>query len=465
MKSTLLFIKNIIAICLLACLFTSCANIIPPGGGPKDSLPPNLVASLPKDSSINFSSKKIVLTFNEYVEAREIQQNLVVNPLPTILPVVDFKLKNVTVLLKDSLEPNTTYSINFGSAIKDVNEGNIAKNKTYVFSTGKTIDNSSIKGKVIVAKDGKVDSTLVVVLHPNLADSAVVKLRPKYLTKLDGQGNFLFNNLPKKTFNVFVLPNDYSKKYDDSTKLFGFLNEAVLASDTSKNVTLFAYREIEPTEQKQAPKQEESGKKNKEDNRLKLTTSLINNRFDVLDSALQITFNRKIILKNKEAIVLLDTNYKKLNDYSLSIDSLSKTISIKNKFELATNYILIINKESVADTNAVTLLKSDTIKFSSFKESDYGNIKLRISTIPVNAVLQVVKDGKVQVAYPITSKEIKRKLFKPGEYELQVLLDENNNGIWDAGNYKQKKQPEKVLPIKTKMIVKANWDNEMDVNW
>jgi hypothetical protein len=459
-------IKNFFLVIISPILLASCANIIPPTGGAKDTLAPVLIASFPKDSTLNFSSKKITLTFNEYIEAKDIQQNLLMNPVPVNQPSVDYKLQNVIVTLKDSLEPNTTYSLNFGNAIKDINEGNIAINKTYIFSTGKTIDKASIKGNIILAKDGKVDSSLIVVLHPNLNDTAVVKLHPRYLTKLDGKGNFKFNNLPNKTFNVFVLPDDYTKKYDDSTKLFGFLNQAVLASDTTPKITLYAYREVEPVAPKQTTaKQDENGKPVKEDKRLKYATNLTSNRFDVLDSTLQITFNRKIMLKNNDSIRLLDTGYNKLNGYTLQLDSVTKTLRIKHQFALNKNYILIIDKNAVADTTGITLTKADTIKFSSFIEEDYGNIKLRMNSPVSNGVLQILKDGKLQVSYVITSKEIKQKLFKPGEYDLQVLLDENNNGVWDAGNYKQNKQPEKVLPIKNKLVVKANWDNEMDLNW
>lgn len=445
-------------------LLSSCANIIPPSGGAKDTLAPILIAAYPKDSSINFASKKIILTFNEYVEAKEIQQNLLVNPLPKNQPIVDYKLHNVYVTLKDSLEPNTTYSINFGNAIKDVNEGNAATNKTYIFSTGKTIDYNSISGRVILAKDGKIDSTLIVVLHPNLNDSAVIKLKPKYLERLDGNGNFKFNNLPNTAFNIYVLPNDYSKKYDDSTKLFGFLNNNIVATDTTKNIVLYAYKEAELLQKIITQKLDESNA-TKEDKRLKYTTTLLANKFDVLDTALQISFNRKIIIKSKAAVTLFDTSYNPINDYNYSLDSLGQTISLKNKFSLNTNYILLLNKDAFADTNGITLSKSDTIKLATFKEADYGNIKLRISTKTTNTVLQIVKDGKLRMSIPITSNVIKQQLFKPGEYELYILQDENNNGLWDTGNYKQKRQPEKVIPIKNKLLVKANWDNEMDISW
>ena len=443
---------------------SSCANIIPPSGGAKDTLAPILVAALPKDSSINFKAKKIILTFDEYVEAKDIQQNLLVNPLPKNQPTVDYKLHNVYITLKDSLEANTTYSINFGNAIKDVNEGNIATNKTYIFSTGNTIDKNTIKGKVLLAKDGKIDSTLIVVLHLNLNDTAVVKLKPTYLVRVDGSGNFKFTNLPNKAFNIFVMQNDYSKKYDDSTKLFGFLNNKIIATDTNKNLLLYAYKEAEPIVKNNQPKPEES-KATKEDKRLKYTTNLIANRFDILDTAFQIFFSRKIVIKSKEAITLFDTSYNLINSFNTVLDSSGQTLTLKNRFSLGTNYILILNKNNFADTAGVALSKSDTIKFTTFKEADYGNIKIRINTKSTNAVLQIVKDGKLQMAIPIVSKEIKQKLFKLGDYELFILEDENNNGIWDTGNYKQKRQPEKVIPIKSKLLVKANWDNEMDISW
>ncbi len=463
MKFISILFSRLIVIVVIANFATSCANIIPPSGGPRDSLPPNLVMAFPKDSSINFSSKKITLTFDEYVEAKEMQQNLVVNPLPINLPVVDYKLRNVFVTLKDSLEPNTTYTINFGNAIKDVNEGNIAKNKTYIFSTGKTIDHYNVKGKVILAKDGKVDSTLTVVLHANLNDSAVVKLRPRYLAKLDGAGKFSFTNLPKATYNIFVLPNDYSKKYDDTTKLFAFLNEPINTVDSIANYTLYAYREAEPATNVAAPQSAEG--KEKGDKKLRYSTSLVNNRYDVLDSSLQILFNRKVVFKSKNAIQFLDSNYQPVKETVMSFDSTATHLTIKTKVSLETKYYLLLNKDSIADSTGVTLTKNDTIKFFSFGENDYGKIKIRCSQPAKNAVLQVLKDGKIQNSFAIVSREIKQDLFKPGEYELRVLIDENNNGIWDAGNYKQKRQPEKVMPVKTKLLVKAKWDNEMDLTW
>ena len=190
----------------------SCANIIPPAGGPRDSLPPVLVQSLPKDSALNVRPKLITLTFNEYVSVNDIFQQLVVNPAMNSQPQVDYKLRNVTIKLKDSLLGNTTYSFHFGDAIRDVNENNIARNFSYTFSTGPRLDTATYSGKVLLAASGKADSTLLVVLHKDLSDTAIFRLKPPYYTKLNGKGEFKFSFLPKDIFQVFVVKSAFNKK-------------------------------------------------------------------------------------------------------------------------------------------------------------------------------------------------------------------------------------------------------------
>src|SRR4051812_24340446 len=92
---------------------TGCANIVPPQGGPRDSVPPKLESVNPRDSARNFTGKKIVLEFDEFVQIDNIQENLLVSPVPKVNPLIDSKLRTVTVTIKDTLQPNTTYSINF----------------------------------------------------------------------------------------------------------------------------------------------------------------------------------------------------------------------------------------------------------------------------------------------------------------------------------------------------------------
>src|SRR5688572_24860527 len=137
---------------------TGCANIIPPEGGLRDSVPPVLRKADPADSSRNFSDNSITLSFDEYVNADNYLQEMIVSPVPTNMPTVTRKLNTVTVKLRDSLEPNTTYSINFGNTIKDVNEGNTLKNFTYIFSTGPYFDSLQFTGNVLLAESGEADT-------------------------------------------------------------------------------------------------------------------------------------------------------------------------------------------------------------------------------------------------------------------------------------------------------------------
>jgi len=140
MKRFFLYILTIFLIVKIQVLSVGCANIIPPDGGFKDSIPPILSRASPADSSSNFSEKKITLTFDEYITVQNPNQELIMSPVPKQEPEIESKLKTLIIRLKDTLEPNTTYTLNFGNAIKDVNEGNIARNFTYIFSTGRTFD-------------------------------------------------------------------------------------------------------------------------------------------------------------------------------------------------------------------------------------------------------------------------------------------------------------------------------------
>jgi len=462
MKKT---VTTIITFCLFILIYigqTGCANIIPPGGGPRDSLPPVLVNAIPNDSSLNVQSKKIVLTFNEYIEVKDVTQNLIVSPLPKNTPLVEHKLKTITIKLRDSLEPNTTYTLDFGNSIQDINEGNPARNFTYVFSTGKSIDSNSLKGKVILAETGLVDTTLIAVLYKNLADTAVIKERPKFIAKIKGDGSFNFVNLPTGNFNLFVMDNNYSKKYDDSTQLFAFYDSVITIGSITNAPTLFAFQEAKKITTTPNTTKAPSTQKEKQ---LKYTNSLENDRQDILDTTLTLTFNRKIKSFDVAKIKLLDTNYKPVKDYRIDIDSSKQSLFIFKKWKEKSAFSLIIQKDALIDTTNATLAKSDTLKFKTKNEVDYGSVKIRFNNLDTtkHPVLLIFKEGKLFESIKITQRDIVKKLYYTGEYDLKILMDKNNNGIWDTGNYKQKKQPEVVRQLDRKLSIRANWDNETDI--
>lgn len=442
---------------------TGCANIIPPTGGPKDTLPPVLVTALPADSTLHFNTKKITLNFDEYIQlSNNFNEEVVVSPYPSSPPLIESKLKTVSIKLRDSLLPNTTYTIDFGKAIQDVNEANVAKNLLYVFSTGNTIANGTLSGNVLLAETGEVDSTLIVVLHRNLSDSAVEKIRPDFYAKLDGKGNFLFHHLPTETFNVFVLPNDYSKKYDDSTKMFAFMETPVSIDSNRKSLTLYAFREFKSGEKNTPTVPKKPGKQEAEPP-LHISFSTSGNQ-DLLEP-LSIFTNKKISSFDTSKLILSDTNYRPVQGVTWLLDSTAEKLTMHNTWLPARDYILVVQQDALKDSSGKTMEKADTLTFRTKREEDYGHVVLRFSNLDfsLNPVLQFVQENKIVDSIPLQQAEWSRKLFPPGEYTLRILYDTNKNGTWDPGSYRAKKEPEITIRLPRTLSVKADWDNEVDI--
>lgn len=445
-----------------------CANMIPPEGGFKDSIPPSLVKATPPDSSKNFSEKRITLTFDEFVELQNVRENMIISPVPKTDPVVESKLRTVIIRLKDTLELNTTYTLNFGNSIKDVNEGNIAKNFTYLFSTGLTFDSLTLPGKVILAENGKVDTTLVVMLHKNGEDSAVVNEKPRYLTRLDSLGNFTFRNLPSGTFYIYALQDQGGgHRYLSEKQLFAFADTPITLQTANKPVMLYAYAE-EKASSRSLPKitpRPKTGGSNA-DKRLKLQTNLSNGQLDLLGN-LTISFEQPWKKLDTSLIHFsTDTTFIPVSNYQILTDTTKKKLSFQYNWKENTHYNIIVEKDFAEDTLGRALLKKDTISFKTKKLSDYGSLRIRFKNfdLSVNPVLQFVQNNEIVKSFSLTSSEISQAIFLPGEYELRILRDRNKNGKWDAGEFFGKHiQPEIVKPVSRRIIIRPNWENDFDI--
>ncbi len=460
--------KPIGAVALLVFIsvyITSCANIIPPGGGPRDSLPPKLVIALPKDSATNVRAKNFMLNFDEYVTLQGIQENLIVSPTVKNTPLIDYKLRNITIKFKDSLEANTTYTLDFGKAIVDVNESNVATGFRYIFSTGSTIDNGNYSGHVVLAASGKVDSTLIAVLHNNLDDTSIYKNAPRYYTRVNGKGNFTFKNVAPGRYAAYIIPTNFSRKYDDSTNYFGFLNKPIVIGEQTQLDTIYAFEEVKKIQKKIYATT--NSKDAKEDKRLKYQASFNNGEQDLLGT-LDLTFAKKIKIKDNTAIRLVDTNYARIEGYTINLDTASTKVSIGYNWPAAVPFKLIIPKGAVTDSLGNSTAKSDTLSFYTKRESDYGLIKFKFPNIDtsLHPVLQITERDEIINSFPLSNKQLVIKRYKPGSYELRVLFDANKNGVWDTGSFKaNKKQPEIVIEIPKTISIRNNWDNEITVTW
>ncbi len=460
----------VLIVIVFAASFTGsgCANIIPPTGGPRDSLPPRLTGVTPKDSSENFNSKKVSFYFNEFVVLDNVHDNLIVSPVPKQEPLVESKLKTVTIKIKDTLEENTTYVYDFGNAIRDNNEGNILKNFTYVFSTGAHIDSLNLSGRVLLAQTGMPDSTLIVMLHRKGDDSAVIKEKPRFIAKLDSTGTFHFRHLPAGSFYLYALKDEGGqKKYLSKKQIFAFADKPVNTTGENADIMLYAYLEKDDDKRPPTPKPVIKPDKDKEkDKRLKFSLNLENNQQDILGK-LVFTFNDPLKNFDSSKVQFTDEAFKPVSNYRLEKDTTQKKLTLTYKWPENTAFNLIVDKDFAEDSSGRKIPRTDTLRFRTMKESDYGTVNIRFNNLDPGKkpVLQLLQQEIVKDSARLTTRDFKIKLMKPGEYDIRILLDENGNGTWDTGEFfGKRRQPEKVIAVKRKLNVKANWDNDNTID-
>mgnify|MGYP003440374871 FL=1 len=229
--------NRILFVFCISCLIFSCAKIVTPSGGPKDSLAPIMVKSFPMLNSTNFSDKEIHITFDEYVTLNNPNKNILISPPLENNPEYKLSGKSLIIKFKESLKPDATYSINFGEAIKDLHEGNVFKDYSFVFSTGKNIDTLTIQGKVLQAVDHKPSADFFVMLYSNDNDTVKIdtlpySIKPYYLTKTDKDGNFKFSGLKNDEYLLFALKDGNSNlKFDLPNEDIAFIDSLVSPID------------------------------------------------------------------------------------------------------------------------------------------------------------------------------------------------------------------------------------------
>lgn len=242
--------KLSILLILAAFLLTRCANVVAPTGGAKDVTPPKVVEAQPANHSIGFEGDKIEITFDEYVTLNNATQQVLVSPPLATKPDIKLSGKTVSIKFKEALKPQTTYTIHFGEAVKDLHEGNLFKDYPYSFSTGDHLDTLNLTGKVLNADDKKPVADLFVSLYT--ASDSVFALpcqqAPDHIAKTDKEGNFIFHGLPDHRFLVFALQDMNSNFYYDlPNEKVAFLDTLVAPSD-SVSFTLYAFTEIDTTQ-------------------------------------------------------------------------------------------------------------------------------------------------------------------------------------------------------------------------
>jgi uncharacterized protein (DUF2141 family) len=448
---------------------SSCGQQIAPSGGPRDSIPPKFIGSIPASGTVNFKGNRLVLSFDEFITLNNPFEKLIYSPIPKKNPEATGRLKNVTIELKDSLQKNTTYFVDFSNSIKDINENNVLQEFSFVFSTGPYIDSGFLFGKILIAETGKPDSTLIAVLQSNFDDSAVAKITPRYYTKLKGDGSYSFKYIKPGRYNLFALKDaDGSKKFDQQNEMIGFIDRPVIiGEDTSFTVYAFGDSmdnkpKIVARTGKVVPKK--SAEKN-ETKTFKFSNNLQIDKQDLL-SELKLISTTPIKNFDTSKIRLVNEKFEQLKDYTLEIDSTNKIFTLNVTWKENMIHKLIIEKDFATDTAGLNYSKTDTLSFITKKESEYGSLTLNTNNFDssLHAMIFIKSSTDFVFKKYLAAKKDKINLLPPGEYYIEILFDTNMNGKWTTGDYWKKRQPERVIPRNEKLTIKANFENEITID-
>lgn len=255
MRNPILFL-----VVLLALSFANCAKRGTITGGLKDSIPPTLQQSMPENYSTNFKGNIIKLNFNEYVKLKDINKQLIISPpmdkAPIITPSTASKI--ITIRIVDTLQPSTTYSLNFGQSIQDNNEGNPFPQFKYVFSTGSYIDSLTIGGRIKDAFSKTTPNYVSVMLYEvdeNYTDSIIYQKSPRYITNtLDSTQIWKLENLKAGKYLLVALKDaNNNNRYNPKSEKIAFQSDFItIPNDTLFEMEMFdeklPFRSLKPSQ-------------------------------------------------------------------------------------------------------------------------------------------------------------------------------------------------------------------------
>ncbi len=103
--------------------------------------------------------------------------------------------------------------------------------------------------------------------------------------------------------------------------------------------------------------------------------------------------------------------------------------------------------------------------FKVRKEDEYGEIKFVITGAGPSAFVELLDpQDKVLRRRRVEDGEAIFYFLNPAKYCARLINDTNGNGMWDTGNYAEKRQPDEVFYYPAIIDVKANWEYSQDWN-
>ena len=502
-----------------------CANPQGPTGGPDDKLSPVLDTKYSTDNEqINYKREPIIFTFDEFVSIKDANNQIVVSPpLKYNLDVQARGKKVITKLHPDEeLLPNTTYSIFFGEAIQDFTVGNPVQGLNFVFSTGDELDTAFTKIKVVTS-DRKMDlSKLLVFAHEDLSDTAFTNLKPRYIARVDSQGNARLSYMKEGEYRIYILEDkNRNYTYDPGQEIVGFNpDETYVVSET--DILSVTFNVFNPSPH---PTIFDAQKIN-QDSFLKFTVqgdisalscySLDSEEKKIQPFEIQDTF----YLPNEFSAIVFKSPYEYLDTFIVEDipatesriknqlkTSFLKQFSDRYEFQLEFLFPVSLTSDSMVvvmdsiqqpfelnDRRNIQIIRltGDTIRRIQveiprqgiestvpFKEDisvrksvpnreDLSALILNVTELDSSKqyILQIVTESG-KVLDERTFQNVKTYRWDKGyvaaeQMNIRIVTDRNRNGQWDNGSYLLKSYPEEFKEMKITEL-RPSWDLEFSV--
>ena len=236
-------LKLIYSFCFII-IISSCAKISPLEGGYKDTLSPVLIYSNPKNHSINFKEKVFSFEFDEIIDASELSQKLIISPYLNNTPELKFKKNSLLLTFDSSFKENTTYILNFADGVKDITEGNPAKNTKLVFSTGNKIDSSFVSGFVLDPLKNKFIDGALVVLYNKKDSLGLFNKKPLYFSFSNKDGSFLIENIKPGEYKMYsFIDENESFVAEAKNEAFGYVPNSLKLDSFISNINISLFKE------------------------------------------------------------------------------------------------------------------------------------------------------------------------------------------------------------------------------
>ncbi len=504
-------------------LLTRCAHEAAPTGGSKDTQAPKLIGAFPLNESRNFRGKTITMKFDEYLNyslnPAEIQVTPEMNPAPKYY----VSGKTLIVQLPKTLDTNITYNIEFGDAIKDINEGNILHDATFCFSTGDSLDIGYISGSVIALKDLRPVESVMVGIYKDTGAFA----KPIYFTNTDENGVFIFHNVKKGNYRIAAFEDkNINRQYDAGDGQSGFIDGTFALQDSIRDVQLnlfpqykgkiiddklfaknkirlaFHYAVSDWKMSVSPPNEIEFSQLNDSRDTLyywykntstdslhfsfingdSLSEFTIKNKIEndtlrFADKDLQpispladfeITFSNPLKTVDKNRFFITEDSITQISSDSVSVKMDGTKLKISFAKKPTKNYVFSFQDSCVTDIFGYTNLKQK-VKATVARESDFANLILKKSANDSHILLiELLNTNGTVVARKTLSPEQQTIAFMQlpkGSYTALGTFDDNNNGYWDGGNLEKGTQPEKRIVLKDGIELKGGWEVEAEIDF